>query len=97
MRTSILITALVLSGCAHTRREPFAYAFATGPSRSVPLLIDAIVACRAPATVVTDGERDLVLLDQKRSQVVFDCLSLWVNQHPEADVGKVGFVGTEQH
>lgn len=96
MRIFVLITALGLSGCAHARQEPLAYAFATGPSQSVPRLVNAIATCRAIASVVNDGERALVLMEQEPSAAAFNCLSLWVHQHPESGVAKVGFVGQEQ-
>jgi hypothetical protein len=96
MCVRLLAAALLLTGCVHYQRQPLAFAFATGPSSSASALIDAIAVCHAPATVVTDGERAMVLLEQDRPAAAFNCLSEWVHQHPETGVGKVGFVGTEQ-
>lgn len=96
MRVILPVAAILSTGCAHTEREPIALAFASGPSKSASAVASAIAACRAPATVVTDGQRAMVLLDQSRTEAIFNCLSQWVYQHPETGIEKVGFIGTEQ-
>jgi hypothetical protein len=96
MRIIVLALALLSTGCVHTQRESIAFAFASGPSESAGVVATAIATCRAPATVITDGQRAMVLLDQSRREAAFDCLSQWVYDHPETGFGKVGFIGTEQ-
>jgi hypothetical protein len=96
MRIILLATALLSTGCVNKEREPIAFAFASGPSKSAEVIATAVATCRAPATVVTDGQRAMILLDQSRTEAAFNCLSQWVYNHPETGIEKVGFIGTEQ-
>jgi hypothetical protein len=96
MRIILLVAALLSAGCVHTEREPIAFAFASGPSKSAGAVATAVANCSAPAAVVTDGQRATVLLDQSRTEAAFNCLSRWVYDHPETGIEKVGFIGTEQ-
>jgi hypothetical protein len=59
-------------------------------------MVAAIATCRAPASVLTDGERAMVHLKERRTEAAFNCLSRWVHDHPEAGFEQVGFVGSEQ-
>ena len=59
-------------------------------------MAEAISLCRAPATVATEGAAATVMLDERRSEAAFNCLSGWVHEHPEAGFAKLGFVGSER-